>query len=799
MFRTLYCIRDQHDLGLVLLAAIICLSASYAAVHLMRWAQRNTDSQRLKWLSLSGLAIGFGTWATHFVAMLAYNPGVRLGFDVALTLMSLLVALIVTTGGLALAVYAPFKRSAWAGGAIAGSGIGAMHFLGMAAVEIPARILWAPDLVISAVVLGAVLAACAIAVAAQASTLLGKCAAAGLLVCAIVSLHFTAMGAVTIVPDPTRVLTGVMLSPTHMSTLIATAVFGVLIASLLIALYSQKLDRMRSEAENRHRLVFESLQDYAICMLDTDGNVTDWNRAAETIKGYAAAEIIGRNFSIFYPEAAQKAGEPRYILQLALEHGSYREPEAQRVRKDGSIFWVDIVVTPLYDQNGKHIGFSKVTHDITSRKDDQARINYMAQHDALTGLPNRLHFLEALNQDLALASARDEQLALIAIDLDGFKEINDHKGHATGDEVLRVLGARLRALAVGYERVARVGGDEFVAAKRHNDPRDLDTFIERLTQALNEPMTIDGFEIKPGASLGVAIYPRHGDSRDILLNNADLAMYRAKSSATDKTCYYEFSMDEAARDRRNIARDLWTAVENEELRLLYQVQRSVTDNCIIGYEALVRWQHPVRGLVPPVDFIAIAEDCGAIIDIGKWVLKKACEDAAGWAGDIKIAVNLSPAQLNDPELAPFVHETLLRTGLSPRRLELEITESMIIADRTRALHILRQLKNLGVTIAIDDFGTGYSSLDTLNAFRFDKIKIDRSFLKDSETNPQSKAIIRAILALGRSLGIKVLAEGVETRTQLDLLKLEGCEEAQGYLFGRPEAIDAAEARMKSKA
>lgn len=796
MFRTLFCIRDQHNPGLVVLAALICLTASFAAIHLMQWAQRADKSERLKWLCLAGVATGFGVWATHFIAMLAYNPGVPFSFDITLTFLSLVVAIVVTGSGLGLAVYHPFKGATWTGGAVAGLGIGAMHFLGIAAVQVAARIQWAPDLVVAALLLGAGLASYATAMAARATRHLHTAAAAGLLVLAIVSLHFTAMGALTVVPDPSRGVSGIALSPTHMSTVIATAAFSVLLGSLLTALFGQKLKRARSESEDRHRLVFESLQDYAICMLDAEGNITDWNRAAETIKGYTTAEIVGRNISLFYPEEAQKAGEPRYILQLALEHGSYREAEARQVRKDGSIFWADLVVTALYDQDGKHIGFSKITRDITARKDDEARINHMAQHDALTGLPNRLQFLTMLEQDLALADARDEHVAVIGIDLDGFKEINDQKGHATGDEVLRVLGDRLQALICGHERVARVGGDEFVAAKRHNDMRDLQAFLDRLTIALNEPMAIGGFEVRPGASLGVAIYPRDGDSRDVLLNNADLAMYRAKSSATEKVCYYESSMDEMARDRRNIARDLWQAVENEELRLLYQVQRSVTDNIIIGYEALVRWQHPTRGLIPPIDFISIAEDCGAIIDIGKWVLKKACEDAASWSGDIKIAVNLSPAQLTDPELATFVHETLIRTGLSPRRLELEITESMIIADRTRALHILRQLKNLGVTIAIDDFGTGFSSLDTLNAFRFDKIKIDRSFLKDSESNPQSKAIIRAILALGRSLEIKVLAEGVETSKQLELLKLEGCEEAQGYLFGRPEGIDAAEARMK---
>ncbi|MBW8881344.1 MAG: PAS domain S-box protein, partial [Asticcacaulis sp.] len=453
MFRTLLCLRDQHDLGLVVLAAIICLTSSFAAIQLMQAALRAETGRKLRWLCLAGATTGFGVWATHFIAMLAYNPGIRFGFDITLTLASLLVAVIVTGAGMALAVYRPFRHADWAGGALVGSGIGAMHFIGMAAVEVPARIQLAPDLVIASLTLGALLAAGATALSVRASRVGHVAAAAGVLVLAIVSLHFTAMGAVTVVPDPTRVMTGVSLSPARMSTLIATAAFGVLLAGLITALFGQKLYRLRSETENRHRLVLDSLQDYAICMLDTEGHVTEWNRGAEAIKGYEASEIIGQHFSVFYSEDAQRAGEPKYVLQLALEHGSYREPEALRVRKDGSTFWVDLVVTAIYDQNGKHIGFSKVTRDITARKEDEARINYMAQHDALTGLPNRLRFLEQLDQDLALAGTRAEQVAVIGIDLDGFKEINDQKGHAAGDAVLRVLGDRLKALAIGHERV----------------------------------------------------------------------------------------------------------------------------------------------------------------------------------------------------------------------------------------------------------------------------------------------------------------------------------------------------------
>ena len=346
----------------------------------------------------------------------------------------------------------------------------------------------------------------------------------------------------------------------------------------------------------------------------------------------------------------------------------------------------------------------------------------------------------------------------------------------------------MQACLQADETVARFGGDEFAAAKRFEDMSDLTDFIQRIEACLNEEIRIDGYDIKPGASIGVAIYPQDADEIEALLNNADLAMYRAKDALTETVCFYEVSMDEAARSRRLIANDLWQAVDRKELQLHYQVQKAVHSGETIGYEVLLRWHHPSRGTIPPSEFIPIAEECGAILPIGEWVLREACREAATWGNDQKIAVNLSPVQLANADVADLVHRVLLETGLSPRRLELEITESTIIGDKERALATLRRIKAFGVTIAIDDFGTGYSSLETLRAFPFDKIKLDRSFMSEVEASPEAKAIIRAILALGHTLRVPVLAEGVETRSQLDILLDEGCDEAQGYFLGRPVPV-----------
>ncbi len=425
---------------------------------------------------------------------------------------------------------------------------------------------------------------------------------------------------------------------------------------------------------------------------------------------------------------------------------------------------------------------TKATEDMTER------LHHLAHNDILTGLPNRTRLADHLGREIARANIDGSRVAVIGIDLDRFKEINDLRGLQAGDTALRIIGQRLNQLLRDGEFVARAGGDEFAAVKRFREQSELLDFIARLEGVLFTPIHLGDFQAVTGASLGVAVYPEDGDTQERLMSNADLAMYRAIADVTRTTCFYEAHMEEASRARHTLAQDLRLAIERNQLELHYQVQTSVASGEICGYEALLRWRHPVHGMVPPSEFIPIAEETGAILSIGEWVLRTACREAAGWNIPHKVAVNLSPVQFANADLARVVHEVLLQTDLSPSRLELELTESTIIADKARTLHILRQLKALGVTIAIDDFGTGNSSLSTLRDFPFDKIKLDRSFMNEVEHSQQAKAVVRAVLSLGKTLEIKVLAEGVETDQQLVILRSEGCDEAQGYLLGRPQPI-----------
>jgi len=435
-------------------------------------------------------------------------------------------------------------------------------------------------------------------------------------------------------------------------------------------------------------------------------------------------------------------------------------------------------------------GFASFVIDDSMRAETYERLRRMAMHDALTGLPNRMNFNDRLDQEIEIARDRGTKVALIGIDLNRFKEVNDLRGHKAGDEVLRILGRRMKGLlreGTG-EFVARMGGDEFTALYRMEDESGLSDFLSRLEAALFKPIRIEGFEVVPGASFGVAIWPDHADTKETLINNADLAMYRAKAEPIRKICFYEPSMDETIRMRRALAADLRQAIVRNQLSIHYQVQTSISTGKIRGYEALLRWEHPQIGSIPPTEFIPLAEEHGLILEIGEWVLRTACADAASWSPPYKVAVNVSAVQFAHADLHRLVMEALVETGLSPERLELELTESTIFADKERALHLLRQIKALGVNIALDDFGIGYSSLDTLRSFPFDRIKIDRSFFSSAASNAQTVAIIRAVLGLGKSFGIPVLAKGIETFDQLSMLNAEGCDEAQGFLLGRPIAL-----------
>jgi diguanylate cyclase (GGDEF)-like protein len=444
---------------------------------------------------------------------------------------------------------------------------------------------------------------------------------------------------------------------------------------------------------------------------------------------------------------------------------------------------------PIIGDDGKPQYLVNVLQDVTERKQAEERIAHLAHYDALTDLPNRAAFNECVATVLERAARDKETFALISIDLDRFKEINDVFGFEVGDKLLRAVSERLCRAAEGAF-LARLAGDEFaVLAAGGAQPASSAELADRLAAALAEECEIDGHKLRVGLSIGIAIYPSDGADAATLVANADAALYRAKAGGRGSIRFFEAEMDRALRERRAMVQDLRAAVERGELQVYFQPQARI-DGEITGFEALVRWRHPTRGLVSPGLFIPAAEESGLILDIGEWVLREACREAASWPKPLNVAVNLSAIQFRHGDLPGLVHSVLLETGLAPSRLEVEITESVLIDDLARTVTILRRLKLLGVHIAMDDFGTGYSSLSNLQAFPFDRIKIDRSFISSLPTNQQSATIVRAVIGLGRGLGLPIIAEGVETDEQLAFLAVEDCVEVQGYLVGKPLPVEA---------
>ena len=1173
MFRVFSCLTEAHDWRLVFLAGIICFLASVVAVSLFHRAVDTRGRARASRIALAGAATGSGIWATHFIAMLAYEPGVAVAYDISLMALSLILSAVITSFGLAVAVQDSAPWRAAAGGAIVGVGLATMHYTGMWSLQVPGRVIWSADLVVASIVLGIVLATTALIIAKRSDSLRNTLTAALLLTLAVVAHHFTAMGGVEIVPDPTKTVKGFSLSDSALAITIATAALAILGMSLIAAIADHRLAvRLRQFAELRRQLIDDSEaklreqnrrldatvnnMSQGLCLFDaedrlvlcndryceiygvsrdqvkpgstmtellhqrypdmsaeefkdyiarvmrecaerktfekivniaggrtiaianrplpdgwrvsTHEDITEKRRAEEklreqklqldtalnnmtqglnmfdadnrlvvfnerylqmyrlspervkrgsTVRELVEARIAAGTFFATDPEkyiddltsamrrrtptsATLQVGDGRVISVISqptvgggwvvthedvteqqerqetfellfqgnpvpmwvydqetlrfiavndatLRHYGYnreeflsktlldiRPPEDRaavmklahhdnneftaarswrHTKADGTVIdvtvfrrtlryqgrvaslvaaidvtdrkraedelrrtkiFLDTVVEnmpamltvkdaaeqryvlvnraaeslfgiprdqmigkrlhdlfpkeeadfflardsevlrsgllahvgehvvrtpnqgarvlttkklPILGPDGQPQYLLSLSEDLTDRKRAEARIAHMAHHDALTNLPNRAAFGECIAATIERAERDDESFALLCIDLDRFKEVNDVFGLSAGDTLLQQVSQRLQAAAEGAF-VARLGGDEFaIIATGGSQPTSAAALAERLLAAVADDYNVAGQNLRATISVGVAIFPEDGQDAQMLMGNANAALYRAKADGRGTVRFFEADMDKRLRERRALQHDLRAAIERGEFSLYYQPEARMSGE-VVGFEALLRWQHPVRGMVPPEAFIPLAEESGLITTMGEWILREACREAASWPKPLLIAVNLSPIQFRHGDLVGFVHSVLLETGLSPERLEVEITEGVLIDNFSRAVSILRRLKALGVRIAMDDFGTGYSSLSYLQSFPFDKIKIDQSFISNLETNPQSATIVRAVIGLARGLAVPVVAEGVETKSQLAFLSREKCDNVQGYLIGRPMPI-----------
>lgn len=511
------------------------------------------------------------------------------------------------------------------------------------------------------------------------------------------------------------------------------------------------------------------------------------NRRAEVILNRSREEATGlTSADLFNPREASLIVNRD---NAAIRSGGMHNEEHPISTKDGLRLFLTRRVT-VSDENGTPQYLIKTHEDVTDRRQTESRMAHMAYHDGLTDLPNRAAFLQALTQMIEACAGSDEQFAVLSVDLDGLKEVNDVYGHSVGDKLLIEVSRRIEAVAGGGV-VARLSGDEFGLLIDGQQPDAGMTLAANLVRTLSDEFAIDGKSVRSGLTVGVALYPRDGDDAAVLLANSEAALFRAKARSRGSISLFEPEMDRQIRNRRVLHQELAGAIRNGELSLHYQPlarANEVGGSEMIGFEALARWVHPTRGFVPPGEFIPMAEESGLIVEMGEWILREACREAASWPNPLQVAVNLSPAQFMHGDMVGLLHSILLETGLQPSRLELEITEGVLIEDFERGLALLRRLKALGVRISMDDFGSGYSSLTYLQEFPFDKIKIDRAFVANLGHNSQSEAIVRAVIKLGHGLGMTLVAEGVETEAQLRFLTEEHCDAVQGYLIGKPAPI-----------
>ncbi|MGE0861436.1 MAG: EAL domain-containing protein [Gammaproteobacteria bacterium] len=780
MLRVLDCLRLDHDPYLVLLAAAICCFGTIASMVVATRAMRGEHATL--WMALLAICAGSSVWATHFLAMLAYRTAIPMTYDASLTLASYLLGVALMGAGLRVALRAPDDaHAAVLGGAIVGAGVTTLHYVGMAALRVPGQLHYSPEIVIASVTASSLLGGAALYVGLCSHRPRAVGFSALLLIAMTVTLHFTGMGAVRLELGY-DVDAGAGMSRGVLAVAVSLAAIGVLLIGAVAAIVDQRVSRrLAGEAER-----FRTLADGAMegLIVHRDGLVVDMNAAARAMfafEGGGAALCIRHWFEDLEPEAAE-----------ILRSSDGRAVELALPRQDGSRFPAEICARHMRLADGGD-GELLAIRDLTVRKATEARIEHLAWHDPLTDLPNRRLFLELANKAIAQVARGGQHLAVLAIDLDGFKLVNDVHGHAAGDSLLKQVAARIAATLRDADVAARFGGDEFaILQSLASQPEQAMCLAERLLDLLAAPLYIGGVEVTVSASIGVALYPTDGRTTDELLRNADTAMYRAKADGKATCRFFEAQMDAEVETRRRLEARLRQAVADERLQVFFQPLVGSGDHRPLGFEALVRWHDAELGNISPADFIPVAEQTGLIVAIGEQVLRRACREAAGWSAPLRVAVNLSAVQFRRKGLVDMVRGVLEDTGLPGERLELEVTESLLIDNRDEALRTLTALKALGVRIAMDDFGTGYSSLSYLQSFPFDKIKIDRVFVADLERGEQNASIVRAVASMGQSLRMRVVAEGVESAAQAHLLRDLSCDELQGYYIARPMPAEAVE-------
>src|ERR1700722_220588 len=546
------------------------------------------------------------------------------------------------------------------------------------------------------------------------------------------------------------------------------------------------------QEKERAQVTLNSIGD-AVMSTDVWGQVTYLNAAAENLTGWSCADAAGHPLEEVFrivDAATRQTMENPMALAVRENKTVGLTPNCVLIRPDGKEATIEDSAAPIHDRRGRVTGAVMVFHDVSAARALSLRMSYLAQHDSLTDLPNRILLNDRLAQFMALARRHHQKLALLYLDVDRFKHVNDSLGHSVGDCLLQSVATRLLACVRGSDTVSRQGGDEFVVLLSEMTlANDAAIIAEKVLSALAKPYNIEQHELHLTASIGIVTYPDDGTEAETLLKNADVAMYHAKAAGRNNYQFFKAEMNFHAAERQSLENGLRHALEREEFVLYYQPKVDLETGAIIAAEALVRWRHPERGLVPPDQFIPVAEECGFIVQMGRWVLREACRQARIWqkngAPALRIAVNISAVELRAKDFVSQVGAILAQTGLQPCDLELELTETFLMQDSSSTSAVLKELKAMGVHLALDDFDTGYSSLSYLKRFPIDTLKVDRSFVRDIAIDADDASIVSAVISMGKSLHMRVVAEGIESRGQLAFLQSHGCPFGQGYLFSPP--------------
>jgi diguanylate cyclase (GGDEF)-like protein len=764
MLRILLFSIHEHQPWLLILSAMIGTVGSLCLFLLLQRSRELTTRRRRQWSVIGAISGGTAVWATHFVAMLGHRHQMEVRFDVLLTAVSIAEVIALLWVALLILANSMSPLRCIGAGLVAAVGVALMHFTGMAAAISMGHFRYDLGPIAIAALVGSGCFCAAFLLFARLQGILQVLLPALLAVGAVLVLHFTAMSATTMVVEHGNAARTAGLDTTMLATIIVFASVTIVLLTAAAVFLDRHLTDMRGIAD--------ATQD-GLAIVHHD-RIIEVNARFAQMAGVDAGQMIGTP-----PDRWLAA-----VDGLSIVAGRAGAVEACLVDDGEPARSLEVAAHPL-EFRGRECSVLSI-RDLTEKKAAQARIEHMARHDALTDLPNRSLFDERLAHGIARGARDGQAVAVLAIDLDRFKAVNDIFGHSAGDQVLCRVAALLKRTVRATDTVARIGGDEFMVLQvGAAQPEGGHALAERIIAEFAREMDTARDPTAVGASIGVAIYPSDADTAEGLRYSADIALYRAKSAGRGTACFFDQDMDSAVKDRRALEQDLRTAVSRGQMHIAYQPLVHTESAEISGYEALLRWTHPERGDVSPEVFVPVAEESGTIVALGEWIMREACRAATQWDEHLVLAVNVSAIQFQVPNLPETVASILKETGLSPLRLELEITESVLMKDRASALATLKRIKALGVCIVMDDFGTGYSSLSNLQNFPFDKIKIDRSFVAAIEDDAAARSIIRAIVSIGRSLDLAVVAEGVETAAQHRMVLEEGCPQAQGYLFGMP--------------